>query len=56
MALLVIKLIIKLMKHFLESHCELKAMELRIHFWVKMWGYFINLIITSCLIILKMIL
>lgn len=35
-ALLVIKLIVKLMKHFLESDCELKAMELRIHFGVKM--------------------
>lgn len=28
-ALLVIKLIIKLMKSFIESDCELKAMELK---------------------------
>lgn len=31
-ALSIIKLIVKLMKRFLESDRELKAMELRIHF------------------------
>lgn len=34
-ALLFIKLIIKLMKSFLPSDCELKAMELRKHFLSK---------------------